>query len=70
VVSWGISLRAAVAVHSDTPAALLGLPVGLDEGAPADLLVLDDDLALRGVLRAGVPVAGLPLSDALRGELV
>jgi N-acetylglucosamine-6-phosphate deacetylase len=70
VVSWGITLRDAVAMHSATPAALLGVSGGLDKGVPADLLVLDGDLAVQGVLRAGAPVPGLPLSDVLRGGYV
>jgi N-acetylglucosamine-6-phosphate deacetylase len=57
-------------MHSSTPAGLLGLHEGLDEGDPADLVVLDGDLRVHGVLRAGVAVPGLPLSDGLHGSHV
>ena len=70
VVTWGIALPDAVAMHSSTPAGLLGLHEGLDEGDSADLVLLDSDLRVHGVLRAGVAVPGLPLSDGLRGTHV
>ncbi len=59
----GVSLEAAVAAASTTPAGVLGLTDGtgrLAAGAPADLLVVDDDLRLRHVMHDGrwVPSAG------------
>jgi N-acetylglucosamine-6-phosphate deacetylase len=65
VVSWGIALPDAVMMHSHTPALRLGLPEGLKEGNPADLVLLDDTLTIQGVLRTGVAVPGLPLSETL-----
>ena len=60
VVRWcvleaGVPLRDAVRAASLTPARALGLPdVGaLRAGLRADVLVVDDDLRLRSVLRAG-----------------
>jgi N-acetylglucosamine-6-phosphate deacetylase len=48
------ALVAAVAQASMNPALALGLPsVGLAAGAAADLVVLDSDLAVTGVLRRG-----------------
>jgi N-acetylglucosamine-6-phosphate deacetylase len=48
------ALVAAVAQASMNPARALGLPsVGLAAGAAADLVVLDSDLAVTGVLRRG-----------------
>jgi N-acetylglucosamine-6-phosphate deacetylase len=68
VVSWGIALHDAITMHCHTPAQRLGIPEGLKEGNPADLVLLDDVLAIRGVLKAGVAVPGLPLSDTLPGD--
>jgi N-acetylglucosamine-6-phosphate deacetylase len=70
VVNWGIALPDAVAMHSGTPAGLLGLHQELEQGGPADLVLLDGDLRVQGVLRAGVAVPGLPLSEELRGSHV
>ena len=48
------ALLAAVRQASTNPARALGLPAGeLISGAVADLVVLDDDLAVTGVLRNG-----------------
>ena len=48
------ALKAAVRQASINPARALGLPAGeLISGAVADLVVLDDDLAVTGVLRNG-----------------
>jgi len=48
------ALMAAVAQTSVNPARALGLPtVELTAGTAADLVVLDDDLAVTGVLRHG-----------------
>jgi N-acetylglucosamine-6-phosphate deacetylase len=48
------ALMAAVRQASINPARALGLPcMGLVPGAPADLVVLDSDLAVTGVLRQG-----------------
>ena len=48
------ALKAAVRQASTNPARALGLPAGeLISGAVADLVVLDDDLAVTGVLRNG-----------------
>jgi N-acetylglucosamine-6-phosphate deacetylase len=48
------ALLAAVRQASTNPARALGLPAGeLISGAVADLVVLDDDLAVTGVLRSG-----------------
>ena len=48
------ALMAAVRQASINPARALGLPdLGLVPGAGADLVVLDDDLAVTGVLRSG-----------------
>lgn len=52
----GIDLAAAVAAASSTPAAVLGLEQelgALAAGLRADLIVVDDDLALQGVMRGG-----------------
>jgi N-acetylglucosamine-6-phosphate deacetylase len=56
VLDAGLSLEVAIAAATSTPASLLGLEgVGeLRPGGHADLVVLDDDLGLRGVLRRGV----------------
>ena len=55
VLEAGVPLRDAVRAASLTPARALGLPdVGaLRAGLRADVLVVDDDLRLRSVLRAG-----------------
>jgi N-acetylglucosamine-6-phosphate deacetylase len=55
VVVAGVPLPDAVRAASRTPARTLGLPdVGaLRAGLRADVLVVDDDLRLRSVLRAG-----------------
>ncbi|MFZ0832143.1 MAG: amidohydrolase family protein, partial [Mycobacterium sp.] len=53
------ALMAAVHQASVNPARALGLPAGLTTGASADLVVLDVDLAVRGVLRQGYWVAKL-----------
>jgi len=52
----GVSVEDAVKMTSSTPARLLGLSDvgGLAHGLRADLLELDADLNLRGVMRAGV----------------
>ncbi|UTT65498.1 N-acetylglucosamine-6-phosphate deacetylase [Janibacter sp. CX7] len=54
-VSSGFTLEAAVTAATATPAASLGLTdVGrIEAGARADLVVLDDDLAVTRVMRAG-----------------
>jgi N-acetylglucosamine-6-phosphate deacetylase len=51
---WDEALMAAVRQASINPARALGLPcMGLVPGATADLVVLDSDLAVTGVLRQG-----------------
>jgi len=51
---WDEALMAAVRQASINPARALGLPcTGLVPGATADLVVLDSDLAVTGVLRHG-----------------
>jgi N-acetylglucosamine-6-phosphate deacetylase len=52
----GVRLPDAVAAASATPATVLGLGPGVGTvtpGGPADLVVVDDDLRLRRVMRAG-----------------
>ncbi|MFC7344658.1 N-acetylglucosamine-6-phosphate deacetylase [Saccharopolyspora griseoalba] len=59
VRSCGLSVPAAAAATATNPARLLGLSdqVGaIRPGATADLVVLDEDLDLREVLRAGAPL--------------
>ena len=67
MVSWGVPLPAALTMCSSTPAGRLGVDADLRPGAPADLVVLDADLRVAGVLRGGVPVPDLPLSAGLAG---
>ena len=67
------ALLAAVAQTSVTPARALGLPnPELTAGAAADVVVLDNDLAVIGVLRKGhwvvAPTALIVQYDALRGR--
>ncbi|GAA0941089.1 N-acetylglucosamine-6-phosphate deacetylase [Pseudonocardia zijingensis] len=59
------ALRRAVALTAGSPARALGLAdVGtIAPGRRADLVVLDDQLRVRGVYRAGVPAAPAPLPD-------
>ena len=53
-LEFDAALRQAVRQTSVNPAAALGLPpVGLAAGRPADLVVLDADLAVRSVLAGG-----------------
>ncbi|MGH3620944.1 MAG: N-acetylglucosamine-6-phosphate deacetylase, partial [Sciscionella sp.] len=54
----GMSLTDAVKATALRPAALLGLPVGLRPGAPADLVLLDSTLSVRRVMVAGEWVSG------------
>ncbi|MHB8244724.1 MAG: N-acetylglucosamine-6-phosphate deacetylase [Acidimicrobiales bacterium] len=60
VKEYGLSLPAAVRTTSTTPAAVLGRSdIGhLREGARADLVVLDDDLMVQGVMAGGAWVCG------------
>jgi N-acetylglucosamine-6-phosphate deacetylase len=61
------ALMAAVRQSSLNPARALGLPSeGLVPGAPANLVVLDADLAVAGVLRHGAWVAGPARREGLR----
>ena len=58
VVGLGATVEDAVAAATSRPAALLGLDLGrLRPGDPADLVVLDDALAVRSTLLAGTEVA-------------
>jgi N-acetylglucosamine-6-phosphate deacetylase len=68
VVSWGVALPDALTMHSTTPALRLGVHEELAVGARADLVLLDAELRLQGVLTAGVAVPGLPLNAAWTGE--
>lgn len=58
LVTLGVPLAEAVAAVTSTPASLLGREgiAGLRPGAPADVVVLDDELRLRDVLVGGSPV--------------
>jgi N-acetylglucosamine-6-phosphate deacetylase len=49
----GVSLSEAVAATSAASARALGLDAGLAVGSRADLVVVDDALEVRRVLRAG-----------------
>lgn len=62
---WPDALARAAAMTASTPARALGLAdVGtIAPGRRADLVVLDARLRVRGVYRAGVPVAPAPLPD-------
>jgi len=55
VVRAGLALPAAVAAASRNPLAMIGVTDRgrLATGLRADLVVLDDDLAVRRVMRAG-----------------
>jgi N-acetylglucosamine-6-phosphate deacetylase len=55
LVSLGVPIAEAIAAATSTPARLLGREeIGvIRPGGPADLLVLDDDLTIRNVLRGG-----------------
>jgi N-acetylglucosamine-6-phosphate deacetylase len=56
VVALGVPLEEALAAASTVPAGLLGLPAGgLEPGAPADVVVLDDQLEVERVLVGGKP---------------
>jgi N-acetylglucosamine-6-phosphate deacetylase len=68
ILSWGVALPDALTMLSTTPALRLGLHEELTVGAGADLVVLDARQRLQGVLRAGAPVPGLPLSSAWAAE--
>jgi N-acetylglucosamine-6-phosphate deacetylase len=60
-VRCGVSIVDTVRMASTTPAKVLGLDgeVGsIIPGRRADLVLLDDDLNVTGVLRTGEPVAG------------
>lgn len=52
----GASLEEALQAASTRPAAAVGLPNGLDTGAPADLVLLDDAGHVERVLRGGLPL--------------
>lgn len=58
-VDLGVDLAAALYAASTAPAATLGMaPLGtLDVGTPADIVVLDDDLAVTRVLRGREEIA-------------
>jgi N-acetylglucosamine-6-phosphate deacetylase len=43
LVAWGVPLRDALTMAAVTPGRVLGLPA-LDVGAPADLVLLSEDL--------------------------
>jgi N-acetylglucosamine-6-phosphate deacetylase len=62
MVRWatltGATLDEAIAAASERPAALIGLPQPLRPGAPADLVVLSQDGAVRRVMHAGRWVRG------------
>ena len=64
LATWGVALRDTVAIHSTTPARHLGIRAELTVGARADLLMLDPNLRLHGVLRAGILQPGSALTDA------
>jgi N-acetylglucosamine-6-phosphate deacetylase len=53
LVGWGVPLVDALVMASATPASVLGAPSGLAVGAPADLVLLDDDLQVDATLVAG-----------------
>jgi N-acetylglucosamine-6-phosphate deacetylase len=56
----GLRPEAALRMATAVPAAVIGASGrcgGLAPGMPADLVHLDDGLALRGVWRAGTPVS-------------
>lgn len=55
VVAWGVPLADALTMASVTPARVLGVPP-LEAGAPADLVLLDDDLQVLGTLVGGTVV--------------
>uniref|UniRef100_UPI00356392F9 amidohydrolase family protein n=1 Tax=Rhodosalinus sp. TaxID=2047741 RepID=UPI00356392F9 len=58
MVAAGAAPETALAMATSVPARVAGLEAGrLVPGAPADLVHLDADFALRGVWRGGVPVA-------------
>ncbi|MDQ1711190.1 MAG: N-acetylglucosamine-6-phosphate deacetylase [Frankiaceae bacterium] len=57
-VAWGIPLADAARMASTTPARALGLDAGrIETGRPADLVVLDADLAVRHTVVGGTVVA-------------
>lgn len=58
VVSWGVPLADALVMAAGTPAQVAGHPSlgSIDVGAPADLVLLDDDLTVRATLVAGTTV--------------
>lgn len=49
----GATLAEALAAGSERPARALGLPAGLEPGAPADLLLLDREAQIQRVMRSG-----------------
>ena len=54
LVELGVPLERAVDAASAVPARVLGLPIGrLTPGSPADLVVLDDALAVDRVVVGG-----------------
>jgi N-acetylglucosamine-6-phosphate deacetylase len=55
-VAWGIPLGEALTMASTTPARVLGRDGTLAPGAPADLVALDDDLAVETTWVAGEAV--------------
>ena len=61
LVELGVPIVEAVDAVTRTPARLLGRDdiAVLRPGAPADLVVLDDDFAVRSVLLGGQPILGL-----------
>ena len=66
-VRAGIEFRAALAAVTSTPARALGLGHVCGTIAPerdADLVVLDDDIAVRGVMRGGAWVVSPQTSRA------
>ncbi len=53
LVSAGVRLSAALSAATEAPRRLLGLPPGLTDGQPADIVVLDPDLVPRLTLVGG-----------------
>ena len=73
LAAGGLGGAAALAAAAWAPRRLLGLPSGLEPGAPADLVVLDAGLVPRLTLVDGVVAhadAGLPLDIPDRGTAV
>lgn len=53
LADWGIPLADALTMASTTPASVLGQRHGIEAGAPADLVLLDDRLAVMATVVDG-----------------